>query len=73
MRKWCSYGVKVVISLDDFTTKSSVRAVLSKANRLGQVDVLFNLAMVSVMLGHIYIAHLVSISLLQSHVQHYVL
>jgi hypothetical protein len=50
VRIWRSYGVKVVISLADITTKSGVRALLSGANRLGQVDAIFNLAVVSVML-----------------------
>ncbi|PNF18738.1 hypothetical protein B7P43_G05011 [Cryptotermes secundus] len=46
VRTWRSYGVKVVISLADITTKSGVRALLSEANRLGQVDAIFNLAVV---------------------------
>jgi hypothetical protein len=57
MRTWRSYGATVVISLADITTKSGVRALLSEANRLGQVDAIFNLAIVSVMLAHIFIVH----------------
>jgi fatty acid synthase len=53
MKIWHSYGAIVVISLADITTESGVRALLSEANRLGQVDAIFNLAVVS----HIYIAH----------------
>ena len=47
---WRSYGAKVVISLADITTKSGVTDLLSDANRLGQVDAIFNLAVVSDML-----------------------
>jgi fatty acid synthase len=47
---WRSYGAKVVISLADITTESGVTDLLSHANRLGQVDAIFNLAMVSVVL-----------------------
>jgi fatty acid synthase len=54
LRTWRSYGATVVISLADITTKSGVRTLLSEANRLGQVDAIFNLAMVSVMLVDIY-------------------
>ena len=50
MKVWCSHGATVVISLADITTESGVRDLLSDANRLGQVDAIFNLAMVSVML-----------------------
>jgi hypothetical protein len=57
VRIWRSYGATVVISLADITTKSGVRALLSEANRLGQVDVIFNLAVVSVILDHIFIDH----------------
>jgi fatty acid synthase len=53
IRTWRSYGAKVVISLADITTESGIRALLSEANRLGQVDAIFNLAVVSVMLVHI--------------------
>jgi hypothetical protein len=45
--------MKVVISVADITTKSGVRALLSEANRLGQVDAIFNLAVVSVRLVHL--------------------
>jgi len=37
----------VVISLADITTESGVTDLLSDANRLGQVDAIFNLAVVS--------------------------
>jgi hypothetical protein len=37
----------VVISLADITTKSGVTDFLSDANSLGQVDAIFNLAVVS--------------------------
>jgi fatty acid synthase len=57
VRTWRSYGATVVISLADISTESGVRALLSEANRLGQVDAIFNLAMVSIMLAHICIAH----------------
>jgi fatty acid synthase len=57
VRRWCSYGATVVISLADITTESGVRALLSEANRMGQVDAIFNLAVVSIMLDHICIAH----------------
>jgi fatty acid synthase len=57
VRTWRSYGVAVIISLADITTKSGVRVLLSEANILGQVDAIFNLAVVSIMLVHIYIVH----------------
>ena len=47
VRLWRSYGAKVVISLADITTESGVAELLSNANRLGQVDAIFNLAVVS--------------------------
>ena len=47
VRLWHSYGAKVVISLADITTESGVTELLSDANRLGQVDAIFNLAVVS--------------------------
>ena len=50
VRLWRSYGAKVVISLADITTESGVSDLLSDANRLGQVDAIFNLALVSVVL-----------------------
>jgi fatty acid synthase len=50
VRVWSSYGAKVVISVADITTESGVRDLLSDANRLGQVDAIFNLAVVSSML-----------------------
>jgi fatty acid synthase len=40
----------VVISLADITTESGVTDLLTDANRLGQVDGIFNLAVVSVVL-----------------------
>jgi fatty acid synthase len=57
LRTWRSYGATVVISLADITIKTGVRALLSEANRLGQVDAIFNLAVVSVIFAHIFIAH----------------
>jgi fatty acid synthase len=48
IRLWRSYGATVVISLADITTESGVTELLSDANRLGQVEAIFNLAMVSV-------------------------
>jgi len=50
VRLWRSYGAKVVISLADITTENGVTDLLSDANRLGQVDAIFNLALVSVVL-----------------------
>ena len=50
VRLWRSYGAEVDISLANITTESGVADLLSDANRLGQVDAIFNLAMVSVML-----------------------
>ena len=50
VRLWRSYGAKVVISLADITTENGVTDLLSDANRLGQVDAIFNLAVVSDML-----------------------
>ena len=50
VRLWHSYGVKVVISLADITTESGVTDLLSDASILGQVDAIFNLAVVSVVL-----------------------
>ena len=54
LRLWCSYGVTVVISLADVTTECGVTDLLSNANKLGQVDAIFNLAMVSVMLVFVH-------------------
>jgi fatty acid synthase len=54
IRIWRSCGVTVVISVADITTRSGVTALLSGSNRLGQVDAIFNLAVVSVKLFHIY-------------------
>jgi len=53
LKTWRSYGATVVISVADITASSGVTALLSEANRLGQVDAIFNLAMVSVTLVHI--------------------
>ena len=47
VRLWRSYGAKVVISVADITTESGVAELLSDAERLGQVDAIFNLAVVS--------------------------
>jgi hypothetical protein len=57
VRTWRSYGATVAICLADITTKSGVRALLSEAHRLGQVDAIFNLAMVSIIFVHIYTVH----------------
>ncbi|PSN32561.1 hypothetical protein C0J52_22028 [Blattella germanica] len=46
IRLWRSYGVKVIISVDDITTKSGVKTIIEKANNLGPVDGIFNLAVV---------------------------
>ncbi|KDR18643.1 hypothetical protein L798_06624, partial [Zootermopsis nevadensis] len=46
VRIWRSYGVTVVISVTDITTKNGVATLLSDANRLGPVDAIFNLAVV---------------------------
>ena len=48
VRLWRSYGAEVVVSLADITTDSGVIELLSEANRMGQVDAIFNLAVVSV-------------------------
>jgi len=47
VRLWRRYGANVVISLADITTESGVSELLTDANRLGQVDAIFNLAVVS--------------------------
>jgi fatty acid synthase len=52
VRIWRSHGVEVVVSLADITTRSGTTALLSEANKLGQVDAIFNLAVVSVILIH---------------------
>jgi fatty acid synthase len=57
VRIWRSYGTRVVISLADITTESGVKALLSEANKLGQVDAIFNLAVVSVKLVHNHRVH----------------
>jgi len=57
VRIWRSNGVEVVISLADITTKSGVTALLADANKLGQVDAIFNLAVVSAELVLSYEAH----------------
>jgi fatty acid synthase len=54
VRIWRSHGVEVVISLADITTSSGVTALLADANKLGQVDAIFNLAVVNIMLIHIH-------------------
>jgi fatty acid synthase len=54
VRIWRSYGVEVVISVADITTRSGVRALLSEACKLGQVDAIFNLAVASIMLIDIH-------------------
>jgi NAD(P)-dependent dehydrogenase (short-subunit alcohol dehydrogenase family) len=53
VRLWRSYSATVVISQADITTESGVKELLSDANHLGQVDAIFNLAVVSVKLPHI--------------------
>jgi fatty acid synthase len=57
VRTWRSFGATVIISMADITTESGVTALLSEANKLGQVDAIFNLAVVSIMLGYICKAH----------------
>jgi fatty acid synthase len=57
VRIWRSYGTTVVISLADITTEGGVKALLSEANKLGQVDAIFNLAVVSVKLVHNHRVH----------------
>jgi fatty acid synthase len=47
VRTWRSYGVTVVISVNDISTRSGVAALLSDANKLGPVDAIFNLAVVN--------------------------
>lgn len=47
-RIWESYGVKVVISTADITTKGGVKQLLKEANNLGPVSSIFNLALVSI-------------------------
>lgn len=47
VRIWRSYGVTVAISVTDITTRNGVAALLSDANRLGPVDGIFNLAVVT--------------------------
>ena len=54
VRLWSSYGAKVVVSLADITTESGVIELLSEANRMGQVDAIFNLAVVSVVSPCVY-------------------
>jgi fatty acid synthase len=58
VRIWRSCGVRVVISLADITMKSGVRALLSDAKKLGQVDAIFNLAVVSAEIFHILKYHI---------------
>lgn len=47
VRIWRSYGVTVVISVADITTRNGVAVLLSDANKLGPVDAIFNLAVVN--------------------------
>jgi fatty acid synthase len=58
VRIWRSCGTVVVISLANITTKSGITALLSDANRLGQVDAIFNLAVVSVRLDELHGVHI---------------
>jgi fatty acid synthase len=46
LRIWRSYGVTVVISVADITSRNGVADLLSGANKLGPVDAIFNLAVV---------------------------
>jgi fatty acid synthase len=48
VRIWRSYGVKVVISVADITTRNGVAKLLSDANTLGPVGAIFNLAVVTI-------------------------
>jgi fatty acid synthase len=57
VRIWRSCGANIVISLADITTKSGIRAPLSDANKLGQVDAIFYLAVVSVELVQLHKVH----------------
>lgn len=46
LRIWKSYGVEVVISTSDVTTKKGCTELLKTANGLGRVEGIFNLAVV---------------------------
>lgn len=47
-RVWESYGVKVIISTADITTKEGVKQLLMLANEMGPVSAIFNLAVVNI-------------------------
>ena len=46
VRTWRGYGMTVVISVADITTRTGVASLLSDANKLGPVEAIFNLAVV---------------------------
>lgn len=46
IRAWASYGADVRISTHDVTTEEGCEELLKMANSLGQVDAIFNLAVV---------------------------
>ncbi len=45
---WKSYGVNVVISTDNILTENGVKNLLEKANAMGPVSAVFNLAVVCI-------------------------
>lgn len=45
---WRSYAVTVVISKSDVTTEQGVVELLNQANKLGPVQAIFNVAVVSI-------------------------
>lgn len=47
IRLWRTYGVEIVISTADVTTEQGVVDLLTQAEKLGPVDAIFNLAVVS--------------------------
>ncbi|XP_026313533.1 fatty acid synthase-like [Hyposmocoma kahamanoa] len=46
LRTWASYGADVRISTDDITTEEGCEKMLKLANSMGQVDAIFNLAVI---------------------------
>lgn len=46
IRTWASYGADVRISTDDITTEEGCEKMLQLANSMGQVDAIFNLAVI---------------------------
>lgn len=47
IQKWKTRGAKIIICTDDITVKQGVRNLLEKANTLGPIVAIFNLAMVN--------------------------